>query len=463
MQLRRTLLAATAATTVVAASWTASSAAQPAGFANGTAKATAMVSKLAPGVGNLQLALAAGASVAEIRNDLAQAQARAGDMGLIGTSLTAEGCDGGDATFSQDQLPQPLRVDNRKGNAEASEDEIPIGGAQFGGGRMEVSATDEPGARAVTTTSAVNLAPVFTIGGGRAEAITRIVDGNAREAVATATASMEIAGVLKLEGMTWRAIHRTGAGAMAEGSFQMGSVAGQASPLGVAEIEPTEPAINQALAQTGISIQMPKVIRLTEPADVVRVTPMRIILKDSPALGAGVGPVLEATREQRQQLFTQIAESFCDSSGALLVADVGLTIAAGAGFLAIELGGVEATTAEVAFEDPFGAGTPAAPGSSGALPASGSGLPSSGGPATPPSGGTGGVPGSTGGVAGSGQPIADAGPIERVCESVNPVEWPPCSHGAALPLGLAGLGVTAGVAALDWRLQTKRRSAAMFA
>src|SRR5687768_9100043 len=63
-----------------------------AAFSNGQAKATAVVNKIAPGVGNLELALGSGVAVSELKNDLAQSQAQALDLGLIGTTLTAEGC-----------------------------------------------------------------------------------------------------------------------------------------------------------------------------------------------------------------------------------------------------------------------------------------------------------------------------------------------------------------------------------
>ena len=61
-------------------------------FANGTAKATAVVARVAPGVGALELGISAGVAVAEIKNTIGQAQAEALDLGLIGSTLTAESC-----------------------------------------------------------------------------------------------------------------------------------------------------------------------------------------------------------------------------------------------------------------------------------------------------------------------------------------------------------------------------------
>ena len=68
-------------------------------FSNGQAKATAVVTKIGPGVGNLELALGSGVAVSELKNELAQAQAQALDLGLIGTTLTSEGCS--DAVVSE--------------------------------------------------------------------------------------------------------------------------------------------------------------------------------------------------------------------------------------------------------------------------------------------------------------------------------------------------------------------------
>jgi hypothetical protein len=430
-------------------SWAAAggaSAAETGGFDNGTAKATALIAKIAPGVGNLQLALGAGTAVSELRNGLAQSQSQAFDLGLIGTTLTGEGCDGSAGTLQPDQLPQPLRIDNRKGPASASKDEAPIGGTQFGVGRKQVSADEDPGSEATTTFGAIDLSPIVKIGGGRANAVTRVVDKKAREAIATATMDVELGGgAVELDGLRWRAEHRTGADPKVEGTFDIGTAAGQTSPLGPQQLEPAEGPINQALAPLGITVQLPKVVHLTSPADLVRVTPLRIQLKDSPAGATVLGPLLGATREQREQLFDQVSKSYCQAAGALFVGDLALTIAAGAGFITIDVGGVEATAADVRFDDPFGTYTPTEPGPV-ALPATGSlGTPSVL-PATP----------ATGSVNIRPAPAVATGPIERACQSVNPVDWPPCSHGAALPLGLVGLAVTGGIAGFDVRQQRRR-------
>src|SRR5690349_5581745 len=79
----------------------------------GSAKAIAVVVKVAPTVGALELALGSGVSVSEVRNKIAQAQTTAVDLGLIGSTLTGDKCDGSPSTFKESDLPQALRVDNR--------------------------------------------------------------------------------------------------------------------------------------------------------------------------------------------------------------------------------------------------------------------------------------------------------------------------------------------------------------
>src|SRR5688572_11604164 len=66
--------------------------AERAAFTNGTAKATALITRVAPGVGSLELAISQGIAVSQLQNNLTQAQAQTLDLGLIGTTLTAESC-----------------------------------------------------------------------------------------------------------------------------------------------------------------------------------------------------------------------------------------------------------------------------------------------------------------------------------------------------------------------------------
>ena len=81
---------------------------------NGTAKATALVSKIGPGIGNLELAMRGGVAVTQVTNALAQATSQTADFGLLGGAMTGGSCRGGPSPFTPDDLPQPTFVDNRE-------------------------------------------------------------------------------------------------------------------------------------------------------------------------------------------------------------------------------------------------------------------------------------------------------------------------------------------------------------
>ncbi len=422
-----------------------------AAFSNGQAKATAVVTKIGPGVGNLELAAGSGVAVSELKNNLAQAQAQALDLGLIGTTLTADGCEA--APLKPDQLPQPTRVDNRGGNASSTTDYAPVAGETFGGGRGFAAATTTPSATAIATAAASD-GPAVSVGGGKATAVTEVIDHAERQAHATVELDLKLAGgAVELSNLRWDAVHRTGKKKVAAATFDIGTarLAGVEIPL--ESLAAVQDAINAALEFTGISIQMPHVERFEEPTDLVRVTPLLITLRDSPAGKATLGPGLNATREQREQLFVDLSKAICDAAGALLVGDIGVSIASGTGFVTYGIGGAEAISGDFIAENPFGqaiapSGLPVPPPASGVLPIASA--PTA--PAALPSGG--GTAPTT-----KGQPVADVGPLEELCESVHPFQWPDCSKGAMAPLGLLGVLATTGMAALDWRHQRRRLAA----
>ena len=411
------------------------------GFSNGTAKATAVVARVAPGVGSLELGISSGVAVSEIKNTVAQAQAETLDLGLIGSTLTQESCTG-TVILPAEALPKASRVDSRGGDVSVSESEVAPEGSPIGGGLKHVEATTVPAARAVSTVLGA-LGPLLTFDAGEAESTTRVIPGEAREARASVGVNLDIGGLVQLKGLRWEAFHRTGTDPKADATFDIGTAALLGAPIPLDSLAAVETAVNQLLSFSGLTITFPKVERFTEPADLVRITPLRIVLRDSPAGAAVLGPVLNLSRTQREQLFDQIAAAYCSLAGALLVGDVGISVASGTGFLAVEIGGAEALTGELVLEDPFGSET--APAAAGA-PVPTPDVPAvAGAPAVPPVA-----------PAARPQPASSVGPLEERCESAHPLRRTTCSRGALLAVGLAGLAATVGVGALDWRHQRRR-------
>ena len=341
-------------------------------------------------------------------------------------------------------MPSALRVDSRGGDTSADEDEAPVDGATIGGGRKHVEAATTPAARAVSTVAGV-LGPLVTFDAGKATSSTEVIPGKARVARSQVNVSIDIGGAIKLSGLRWEAIHRTGTDPDAQATFDLGTASLLGVPIPLESLTQLETTLNTALASSGVQITFPKVERFTTPADLIRVTPLRILLKDTPIGKAALGPLLNASRAQREQLFNQIVASAACAAGALLVGDIGLSVASGTGFLEIEIGGAEATTGELVLDSPFGEGE--APVVDEIL------------PNTPPLPTLPFLPVTPGSPIVQ-RPAASVGPLEDHCESAHPLRDTSCSKGALLAVGLVGLAATAGVGLLDWQHQRRRRASA---
>jgi hypothetical protein len=165
-----------------------------------------MVGLVAPAVGNLQLALTSGVSVSEVTNALAQSQAEFLNLGLIGTTLTAESCSGSDPVVAQEDLPRPIRVDNRGGDARETQEESGLGLLGF----RDVQARVPPQSSALTQVGNLDIDGLISVSAVRSHAETTVLDGQGREARAYAEVDLSI-GPLSLKGLRWDAVHRTGA------------------------------------------------------------------------------------------------------------------------------------------------------------------------------------------------------------------------------------------------------------
>lgn len=404
---------------------------------DGRGLAGASVLSVAPATGALELAVTSGQSRAETSGGLAQSLARSFSLGLIGSSLTAEGCDGADPPIDAGQLPQALRIDNRSGGGQLTATELPVFAPVLGVGTEEVSADLTPSARASVTTGDAVISDLLTLAGGRSDASSTVLGASGREATASVTMDVEIAGLVRLSGLRWVARHRTGDTPSAEGSFTIGGLelAGTQIPLELPleSLEPVRALVNAALAPLGLVIELPTVERITEPVDLVRVTPLRLLIADTPASPA-VQAALDLSRDFRSSLFEALVAADCSLASALLVGDVVTGVASGTGALVLTLGGAEATSGDVVEEDLFG-DLPGLPGPSAITP---------GAPTVPI------LPGVPAPATAAGRTSIDRGPSERSCSSTHP-NGPGCSVGAAAVAGVVGTAATTGLALLDFR------------
>ncbi|MEX0873654.1 MAG: hypothetical protein WD646_11315 [Actinomycetota bacterium] len=443
---RRTLAAAFLATVVTIAGLIAFPAAVRSATPSvpGSASSVAAIASVVPSVGGLEFGIRTGVAATQVQNSVASAQAHSVNLGLIETTLTAEDCTGM-RPIQPGTLPQALYVDNRKGDANASSFEVPIAGTQLGGGREEVRATTEPRAHAIATGVTSELGPIV-VGGGRSDSETTVIDGTTYEARARTESSVDIAGLVKLTGMHWEALHRVGAEHTTEGRFTLGVATLGDLPFDISQLQPLADVLNTVLAPTGISLVLPKVVIVKEPVESVRVTPLAIDLTKTPLGSQLLNPGLEASSEQKAELFDQITAVACQVGSALFVGDVGLSILSGNGSLNIEVGGVRATAGLSTGGNPFGTPPEIGPELN---------LPDGPAPSLPnqnPGGTTTTLPGQAIGTNGE--------PVSSGCESTHPFHWPPCSKGDAGLLGLLGLVGVAAMAGFDWQHQRRLRARA---
>lgn len=393
---------------------TGTSGAQDAPFNNGTGSAFAQSVRIDPVAGGLSFGIGVGESLAGHQNTVATSESRAASLGVIGVTLAAPGCSGGDPTLPKEQQPQPVRTDSSTEGADAgftSQDPI------VPGVDRTVRATTAPFAETTTESQGLDIPGVLTVGPTIARA-TSGVFGDYREATAsTDIASISIGGAITINGLHWEAFHRTGSREEVGGSFSIGSMTG---PLGVPI--PTGDAVaaltqaNQVLELLGFRIEPPSYhLDTTSTATLATVDPLAIALVPAPLRDQLVQPVLSGLQAVRDPLFQGLIDASCQFATPITVLDILLNATGPGGQLSIDLGGVQASSSAISLFSGLGQLPPLPP----LAPAS-TGSGTSGGATT--GGGTAARPSAGGAAAPSGGSTAGASPAASSSGSDTPID-----------------------------------------
>jgi hypothetical protein len=270
------------------------------------------------------------------------------------------------------------------------------------------------------------------------------------------TANLSIPGVLDLRGLRWEALHRTGTEEAAHAGFTIGSAEVLGQPVSTQDVPVTDviDGLNAALEPLGVTLGAPVVERFTEPADLVRVSPLRVTYSGG-VTSLALGPVLDATRQFRDDLAAQAISFNCKTSTLFLLSEIGIGQLAGTGSTVVEVGGAEATTGLAAIENPFGDGGLLPPVGPEVLDTEVAAPSPERAPAATPA-----APAAPPAPAANQVATRPIGNFARVCESVHPFEWPSCSAGAGPFVALGALAATAAIGAFDWRQRRRRLAAA---
>ena len=361
-------------------------------FQAGTGSAIALGYRVNPSFGQLSFGITAGESVAGHQNTAAQAQSKAVNLGVIGVTLAAEGCNGAEPSLAAEKQPQPLIVSSEdEGAAEGKHTD------EAGAITMDARADKTPFAEAITTIAPLGDAAVAQISGGRTTATSGVVADGVREARAiTEIGELRLLdGLVVIGDMRWEAAQRSGSETVDTAGFSLGSlkVAGQSFPIPGDAMDQVA-LLNEALNSVGLTVSAPQV---RQEEGIVFVDPLKIgVVPSELRDGLLLGPILTALQPVREEVVKTIFRLGCDgdlsglytfpSSTIVTLLDLAVGSVSGAGSLLLELGGVQATTAEIDGFDGLGVippltpVTPSAP-SSPSLGSSGS--PTVGAPTTP--------------------------------------------------------------------------------
>jgi hypothetical protein len=305
----------------------------------GQGTAIAQTQKIDPKAGGLSLGITFGQSLAGHQNLVAQASSQAINLGVIGSTIGSEGCDGSAPTYPSDQQPQALRIDSRDPKADEGKTET-----ENGAFTKEVKANGTPYGEASTTTAGYSIAGVLSVGGGVSRTHSGVVDG-VREAQAVVEIdSLDLAGAVHLGGLRWEATYRSSGDAKVTGTFSIGSatIAGQAAPTN--DPSATLDQANAALSVLGLKLVAP-IAR--ESGGVLFVSPLSVAVVPNAQRDAVAGAVIGGIQPIRKALVDALLEQSCTNASYITIFDLVVGSVTGAGEFALSLGGVQASSGEI--------------------------------------------------------------------------------------------------------------------
>jgi hypothetical protein len=409
-------------------------------FEPGSIQARAQSLRTGGFIGGTEATVSFGRAIARAQGQQGNAQAQAVDLGLFGLLFSQpNGCTGAEP-IPPERIPRPLYANSVRGDR--SDTKATADGQLIRGGTEYVNATTKPSASARTDIAEFELPGVISIDGLHSIAGASITAASARrDSSGSATiGAIDIAGVVRLEGVRWTTTKTTGRGATSNGAFTVGRilVAGTVLPTETAaELADAFEAVGAVLRPMGVNVSPPKIVRKKDGT--LEVTPLFVVFGGNDQANPVLGPALRQLQPLRDQLYALSQEGGCpvDTStlnAALLVVDLALAGVSGSGGLILEIGGVRTVHDTRVFDNPLLDVPPIPP-------------PVALGE-TPPVVGRQTVrriPGETRLQTQAGT----AGRTSSRCETTHPSGSPGCSDGRALLAGVLGLAVVVALFGAD--------------
>ena len=294
----------------------------------------------------------------------AQSLSQTIDLGAIGTSLEAEGCNESPPTLPQSDVPPPVQAESTNGNQNLTDTITPQSSPDgLGVGNETAIATTQPAAGSTTTASSIAVpGGLLAVNGLTTSAHASIDNGATRTARATADiGQLSLAnGAVVLGGLHWDAEEQSGGDDHDDRDLlRRLADAWPACPSTSRGRQRCDPSrelnvINTALSPIGFNIQWPD--QSTLPDGTVEISPLSIGI-DNNALGQEViGANRERVQPEREALVNAMLNADCNLATEITVGDIGIGVLAGGGNMNIDLGGASAETDDLAGSSPFGPG-----------------------------------------------------------------------------------------------------------
>jgi hypothetical protein len=304
----------------------------------GFGKAQAQLLMLDPRSAQLSFGVRFGALVADHRNAVARAQAQSTDYGIIGSALTADGCDGGAPIVRSSDLPQRMQADSRDDDAGETREvsEGPI--------TQSVLAVPRPFSKATARLAEVDLPGIVSIRGGNATTTSGVTkDGTPRVEADVRVGSISILGLASIEGLHWEAVHEHGKDPI--GRFTIGDATIGGVPIPTQDASAVVDAVNGVTSVLGIVVTPPK---SHVEGDTMFVDPIKVGVAPNPTRDLIAGTTVEALQPVREALFQAILDASCDSGALITVLDILLGSVTGGGSFTVVVGGAQAERNEAA-------------------------------------------------------------------------------------------------------------------
>jgi collagen type I alpha len=433
----------------------------------GTAQATSTAIALHPTTGGLGYTIKLATSIADYADQEAQAQSQTFDGGAIVLALTSTQCDGSNPAVPSSQLPPAAQAESNSGNTSQDLALQGLNSNGVGAGDEHAAATTQPDGTAVTHLADISVPGVISIAGGASSADAAQVSGKTRTATSTADVGQVSlgGGLVSLNGLHWETTQQTGpnnAVTQSTGSFTMSTitVAGITTPVNADNLNTVLGIANTALAPTGLHIGPLPTLQVNPQNRATSVPPLAIGIDNSALGNQIVGPVLgqSATETVRDAIVGAILGVSCTYGTEITVGDILLGVTSGGGNFDIELGGVNAVSDGTYIANPFSNSLGLLGANSVVDDTSGTFTPGTSSSYTPGTAGDLGALGTTGAGATTGG-AGTVGAVSRTlhCLTTSPFGHPGCSGGAALPVGLIGLGVVTTMGIADFARARRMR------